>query len=216
MQKEPYLPSQTFNEYWIYATNKTNNYHIPRKESGKWLFFEHIDDLDETWIKIKTATENGHFGRNAKTSTAKPNPNAANHDDIKVICVYTADIAKEADVQRIADNIRKLGIDNKLIYKLDRDVGKYSKDGYQDLSQKVLFSKKYYDTVAWLEQYPQTKYLQYLGTRNHRKRYQFQRLDMAVVEYRQRLNTFRKLGFLIEDRGSIEDEKILFSHNSYK
>ena len=44
---------------------------------------------------------------------------------------FTEDFHYVKDVERVKDAIRSLGIENKLVYKLDKDVGKYAKSGYQ-------------------------------------------------------------------------------------
>lgn len=132
------LPSQTTDRYWIFAINEK---HIFKKEkseraSGKWLIFEHVDKIDNLWTIIKQATESGLLGPSSKSSTAIINLNAQDVD-IKVICVFTEDFNDKNDVERVEKNLRTIGVQNKLIYKLDKDVGKYVKDGHKNLDQLV-------------------------------------------------------------------------------
>jgi hypothetical protein len=62
----------------------------------------------------------------AKVATARPNPHATDPDK-KVMCVYTYDWTDEKDVQRVREELRKLGITSKIPYKADEDTlaGKY-------------------------------------------------------------------------------------------
>jgi hypothetical protein len=88
------------------------------------------------WIRIKHATEHGRLGDSAKVATAKPNPNAS--DPVtKVICVYTYDWTDKADVSRIRDELRALGIVSKIPYKADRDTltGRYARRGHKRISK---------------------------------------------------------------------------------
>ena len=98
--------------------------------------FVRNENVDEVWEKIKKATEEGKLGDSAKVATAKPNPNATN-SDTKVICVYTYDWADERDVKRIREEIRNLGITNKIPYKADEATlsGKYRIKGDTRISK---------------------------------------------------------------------------------
>jgi len=88
------------------------------------------------WAKIKKATEEGKLGDSAKVATAKPNPNATNQAT-KVICVYTYDWTDEKDVKRVREELRILGITNKIPYKADEDTlsGKYRVRGDTRISK---------------------------------------------------------------------------------
>jgi hypothetical protein len=88
------------------------------------------------WAKIKHATADGRLGDSAKAATAKPNPNASN-PALKVICVYTYDWTDTADVGRIRQELRELGIVSKIPYKADHDtlVGRYAKRGHKRISK---------------------------------------------------------------------------------
>ncbi len=129
-------PSEVTEVYWIYAIRKKKEYPKPIVRSGKWLIFVDKKDVDALWAKIKKATGEGKFGDSSKVATAKPNPNAAN-PDTKVICVYTYDWTDEKDVKRVREELRKLGITNKLSYKADEDTlaGKYRIMGHKKISK---------------------------------------------------------------------------------
>ncbi len=101
-------PSQVRDEYWLFAKRKRGNYPASTANSGKWLIFAPISQIDEMWTKIKHATEDGRLGDWAKVATAKPNPNASD-PATKVICVYTYDWTDEADVGRIPPGAARPG-----------------------------------------------------------------------------------------------------------
>ncbi len=129
-------PSQVTDEYWVYAERTTGGYPVATPNSGKWLIFVPISQIDEVWVRIKHATEEGRLGDSAKVATARPNPNASN-PALKVICVYTYDWTDRTDVSRIRQELRELGIVSKIPYKADRDtiVGRYAKRGHKRISK---------------------------------------------------------------------------------
>ena len=208
----PAIPSQTLDAYWIYTYFQKYQFKKPKteRESGKWLIFEHISEIDKTWEKIQKATVEGVLGPSSKVSTAKPNPNASDLS-IKVICVYTEDFNDKLDVDRIAKAIRSLGIENKLIYKFDRDIGKYSKDGFANLSQEVRYSNAYEKVLTWLTTQPNDKYIRLLGTtKTGKSRFRFQRLDLSKTMFNQKNIKLKKLGFLFEKQNEILEEEVVF------
>src|SRR2546426_2837732 len=114
-------PSEVTETYWIRAFRKSGSYPKATERSGKWLLFVPIEEIDEIWARIKTATEDGKLGDCSKVATMRPNPNAAN-PRTKVICVYTYDSEDEADVRRVRQVLRELGFINRLPYKTDADT----------------------------------------------------------------------------------------------
>lgn len=212
MKTDARIPTQTVDVYWIYTYYSDYQFKKAKAEraSGKWLIFEHISEVDATWKKIEIATLKGLLGPSAKVSTAKSNPNAFDKT-MKVICVYTEDFNNKLDIDRIAKAIRALGIENKLIYKLDRDIGKYHKDGFTNLSQEVRYARKYEEVVAWLLEKPNDKYIRLLGsTEQGKSRYRFQRLDLTKTTFNQKIIKLKKLGFLFDYRNEIKDEEVVF------
>ena len=129
-------PSEVTDVYWIYAIRKMGKYPKPTPRSGKWLIFVDPENVDEIWDKIKKAVEVGKLGVGAKVATAKPNP-LAGKSDAKVICAYTYDWTDEKDVRGIREELRKLGITNKIPYKADEDTlsGKYRIRGHTRISK---------------------------------------------------------------------------------
>ena len=128
-------PSLVIDVDWIYAKRRKGNYPMPTSRNGKWLVFVNDRDLDEVWAKIKEATEDGKLGSSAKVATAKPSP--LGEPDRKVICVYTYDWTDEKDAKRVREELRKLGITNRIPYKSDEDTlsGKYRATGHTKISK---------------------------------------------------------------------------------
>lgn len=129
-------PSKITEAYWISAERMTGSYPESTSRSGKWLIFIPYKETDKVWAKIKKATEDGKLGERSKVSTAKKNPNAGDQNT-KVICVYTYDWADGGDVRRIREELRKLGITQKIPYKADSETtaGKYRVAGDKNISK---------------------------------------------------------------------------------
>ncbi len=129
-------PSEVTDGYWLHAYRKKLGYPRATPRCGKWLVFAPMADIDSLWAKIKLATEEGRLGDSSKVATAVPNPNSTNPDS-SVICVYTYDWQDEEDVRRIREELRKLGIVNKIPYKSDEDTrdGKYRVAGHTRISK---------------------------------------------------------------------------------
>ncbi len=124
-------PSTVADGYWIYAERQdADAYPAHGARGGKWMLFIKTSEIDEWWVKIKAATEAGLLGGGSKVATAKENPNAASRDT-RVICVYTYDVADEADCTRVRQALRELGVTWRIPYKSDVDTiaGRYSKEG---------------------------------------------------------------------------------------
>ena len=128
-------PSEITETFWIYATRKNGKYPKDTDKSGKWLIFVSLKNLDLVWSKIKIATEIGLLGDSSKAATAKNSPIAAKKD-LKVICVYTYDFTDKKDVMRIREELRKIGVVNKIPYKTDQATrdAKYEVNGNTRIS----------------------------------------------------------------------------------
>ena len=68
----------------------------------------------------------GLIGDRAKVSTAKPNPNARDPNR-RVLCVFTYNYEDIEDVRRIREQLRRIGVNEKIAYKADEDTkaGRY-------------------------------------------------------------------------------------------
>ena len=130
-------PTEVTDVYWIYAIRNIGMYPAATDQSGKWLVFVPVSQVDEVWAKIKLATEEGKLGGASKVSTGLSNPNAAEPEN-KVICVYTYDWTDEEDVTRVREELRNLGITHKIPYKSDEDTlqGKYRVTGHTKISKR--------------------------------------------------------------------------------
>ncbi len=132
----PEFPSKVTDKYWLYAKQQSGIYPKATENSGKWLVFVPLAQIDTVWAQIKSATELGHLGSSSKVSTAKQNPNATNSSN-KVICVHTYDWTDKDDVMKIRQKLRQLGISSKIPYKSDNDTytGKYVNRGKKRISK---------------------------------------------------------------------------------
>jgi hypothetical protein len=130
------LPSKVTDEYWLHAKPATGRGPLPTERSGKWLLFVPLLNIDAMWSRIKCATEQGTLGFASKVATAKPNPNATN-SWVRLICVYTYDWTDKADVMRVRDELRTLGVTSRIRYKADQDTreGKYASQGQTQISK---------------------------------------------------------------------------------
>ncbi|KAI0389347.1 DUF1917-domain-containing protein [Xylariaceae sp. FL0594] len=73
---------------------------------GKWMLFCPIQTVDEVWALIAKATANNELGIGAKVA-AKPN---VEEKPERLICVYTENFANRADVVRVAEKLKQLGL----------------------------------------------------------------------------------------------------------
>ncbi|NLV27509.1 MAG: DUF1917 domain-containing protein [Methanomicrobiales archaeon] len=127
---EGVIPSKTFQARWIEqeAPNISEN-PADIEKAGKWLIFLPPDQVDEVWKLVRDLTWEGKLGISAKVSTAKPDPSA--RDDRKVIYVYTADWEDEDEVMRVREELRRIGITDRIGYKRNLETfrGEYSARG---------------------------------------------------------------------------------------
>ena len=83
--------------------------------SGKWLVFATSDKVDNVWARIVKATLAGTLGTAAKVSPRNEEDPAYEH----VICVYNADYTSETEVNKVRDELRRLGVKEPIWYKPD-------------------------------------------------------------------------------------------------
>ncbi|KAI0893165.1 DUF1917-domain-containing protein [Annulohypoxylon nitens] len=86
---------------------------------GKWMLFCNIYEVNEVWYTVAKATANNELGIGAKVAPRRTNDGRTE----RLICVYTADFSDTADVRRVAEKLKKLGLitanDRPLYYKPD-------------------------------------------------------------------------------------------------
>lgn len=210
MEKDNRNPSEVTDGYWVYAFNETNNYQLERGNSGKWMLFEHIDDVDVVWIKVREAIRKGLLGNSAKVSTAKVNNNAL-FSNYQVICVFTADFENKVDVKRIEKSLREIGIENKLVYKLDQDVGKYEHQGHMNLIQSFSYSKSYFSILETLLINNYQKGIVFLGLdENQKNKFLYERLEMSESEFEIEKRNLHRLGFQIDTTIRLDTNRFYF------
>lgn len=134
MNENHLKPSHCATKYWIYADYAKYIFRKPlaEREIGKWLIFEEKEKIDQLWANIKVATEAGLLGPYSKVSTLKKKDEQFDPNQF-VICIYTEDYNYTEDVERVRLALRELGIQHQLLYKLNRDAGKYEHDGHPNL-----------------------------------------------------------------------------------
>ncbi len=127
---EGVVPARTTQMYWIVEDAPSARPNAVDDElAGKWLVFLPADEVDTVWRRVRDATAAGELGISAKVSTAKRNPDA--RDDRYVVYVYTADWRDEAEVMRVREALRALGVADRIGYKRNLETfrGEYSKKG---------------------------------------------------------------------------------------
>ena len=212
-------PSEITDKYWVSTFSKqyllslldSPNNKIINKRSGKWLIFDHISVIDQIWEKVRNATTNNQLGYYAKVSTAKPNPNS-NDLLTKVICVHTYDFNNQVDVLRVADRIRSLGIENKLIYKLDKDVGKYSKDGHTNLAQKELYAERYYSLIKKIKQHAVPNIYIIENKKNNKIEFLLKQEHLSYTQFENKILYLKRLGFIPKEMITLSSNQVLFQN----
>jgi len=120
-QGDDRLPSKEQKDYWLHSKRKKGFYPLPLN-GGKWLVFLKKDKVDEFWLKIKEATENGELGDYSKVSTLAHIKRIKS--DEHVIYVHTYNWKDEEDVRRVRQKLRELGVSWSIPYKTDRATRK--------------------------------------------------------------------------------------------
>jgi len=191
-----YKPSEIVDKYWISSINESYEFKLPRDErrSGKWLIFDNIKEIDKTWEIIRKATKLGLLGPSSKVSTSKENKNAKD-SNTRVICVFTENYNDLIDVERIEKKLRELGVINKLLYKLDNNVGKYEKDGYKNLIEQVSYSKDYEEELNRIRKDHEVE----IETQGHRTIVKYRREDL-IEDLINEQKYLERLGIYLEEQ----------------
>ncbi|MDN7025059.1 DUF1917 domain-containing protein [Methanoculleus sp. FWC-SCC1] len=127
---EGVAPSRTTQMYWIVQDAPDfNSAEFDDELGGKWLIFVDPADADAVWRRVRDETSAGRLGISARVSTAKENPDA--RDGRTVIYVFTRDWSDEADVMRVRERLRELGVTDRIGYKrnIETYLGEYSEKG---------------------------------------------------------------------------------------
>lgn len=103
------VPSSMNAVYWIESKPLTSA-QTPTSRAGEWLIETTMAEVDDLWLKIRQATEEGCLGYKSKVSTspAKGQANAS----ARLIVVRTYDADDVTDVTRVESALHELGIAN--------------------------------------------------------------------------------------------------------
>jgi hypothetical protein len=106
------VPSQVGGVYWIESKPREPQ-QTPTSRAGEWMIPVDVQHVDELWTRIKAATENSTLGYKSKVSTASRTGSASARE----IRVCTYDRADTADVQRVREMLKTLGIAADITYR---------------------------------------------------------------------------------------------------
>lgn len=80
--------------------------HVLGVRAGKWMLFPRIAEVDKIWRKVAAATAAGELGMAAKVA-----PNDLHEGGLsRLICIYTHDFRDRADVRRVLNKLREMGL----------------------------------------------------------------------------------------------------------
>jgi len=113
-------PSRFTGDHYLHAAGPEQIEGGPRRP-GKWLIYVSRSRVDALWEAIRRAVEGGRLGHAAKVSTALPDP-AARPTKKHSIAVYTADENDAADVRRVRNELRALGVTWRIPYSSEAAV----------------------------------------------------------------------------------------------
>lgn len=115
---EQAIPSQVPAVYWIEAVREIPG-HAPTSRAGRWIIPTNVHNVDALWEQIKGATKAGRLGYKSKVSTAAREL-GMDRDD-RVIHVATYDADDRADVERVRQALRELGVNGYIEYERIRE-----------------------------------------------------------------------------------------------
>lgn len=98
-------PSDYSSVYWIEAKRPAGDYPPPTANAGEWRVTLPAADVDALWEQVKALTERGELGYKSKVSTQ----GLVNRDE-RLLCARTCDAGDRADVQRVGETLRALGL----------------------------------------------------------------------------------------------------------
>src|SRR5690348_16292228 len=112
--EENVLPSQKTEYAWLQCNvDEDEEGTMEEMNVGKWMnFCKSLTEADELWPLLKKALYGHELGSAMKTAT-EPSRNGI------LICLYTDDWYDIADLRRVLQTMRKLGRQEKILYKAD-------------------------------------------------------------------------------------------------
>lgn len=106
-------PSHTTHMPWIYAHASPNRDPLQeddKRRGGHWRFYVSRDVVDEVWEKIESLVEQGH---RVSTASAAHTFKYQEHQ----FNIFSSDVSQTAEVKRIREQLRALGITWPIAYK---------------------------------------------------------------------------------------------------
>jgi Domain of unknown function (DUF1917) len=110
------LPSQALIGYWIEAKRAVDGL-PPTPRTGQWVITTTLPEIDALWAVIKAATRAGQLGYKSKAATIARQGGTDAADRVIYVRTYDADDA--ADVERVQQALRSLGVAGELHYERD-------------------------------------------------------------------------------------------------
>lgn len=106
MHDDDAIPSKVPGVYWIEAKNPSQDA-TPTSRAGEFQISTTVDEVDEQWLAIKSATEAGQLGYKSKVSTAQTD--GTPHGKQRQIVVRTVDADDSEDVARVEKQLQTMG-----------------------------------------------------------------------------------------------------------
>ena len=129
-------PSEEYDNCWIHV-RAPPEVRERGKTYGKWMIFQKVPDIDDTWEEVSRRVESGELGATgAKVATMKEDPTVFSQDpNTKVICVYTT----EGDMDEVGMRLVHL-VKQTIKYKTDEATraGIYIGRGYRKTTIKTI------------------------------------------------------------------------------
>ncbi|MCY3780945.1 MAG: DUF1917 domain-containing protein [Chloroflexi bacterium] len=119
LHDESAVPSDMAAVYWIEAKRREGEYPAPTANAGEWRVKLRLEDVDAVWERVKALTAAGALGYKSKVST-RPAAGQADPDE-RLLCARTYDAADRADVARVGEALRALGLE-RLEYVADKST----------------------------------------------------------------------------------------------
>ena len=108
-------PGKVAAVYWIEARCESADCHQPTPRAGQWVMETTTATIDAEWEIVRQATIEGKLSYKSKVSTA---PRSAKIDG-RSIAVRTYDADDTADVQRVYEALKALGLPGEWHYERD-------------------------------------------------------------------------------------------------
>lgn len=102
------MPSRMSAVYWIEAKRRGDAQPGPSANAGEWRASLRLEDVDAVWERVKALTQAGKLGYKSKVST-RPAAGQTNPDE-RLLCARTYDATDQADVARVEQALRGLGL----------------------------------------------------------------------------------------------------------